>query len=460
MIKVVCFGLLLASSVGHAVDHRYFLSLSQTLDHISIEAHLAAGVSSLAARNGDTGSLDSLTDCDGNRLKTRRGRVRLKPGQNCVRYDCPLQRSTQRVALADDILVTSPSEWLWIPTLGKDDRVLIELDVPDNLSVSVPWEMLDSRTFVLGPSPESSRSNMIVGNFRERTLELPGAGLRVALLDGPLKPLSEDKILSWLGAAARDVAGVYGRFPNPNPQIIVMASGPSRRGGSGSAVPFGHVIRDGGEAVRFFVNGDKPLDEYLGDWTATHEFAHLLLPYIDSKQKWISEGFASYYQNVLLARRGIYSEEEAWRRLHRSFTRAREIDNPPSPNDTGKRSFWEVRMLVYWSGAAIALLADAELREMSDGKESLDTVLGRLQRCCLPSYRQWRGQDFFAKLDELSNHKVFSRLYEEHADSSGMPDLGELYRNLGIEPLGDKVRLLDQAPMVHIRHSIMEQTRE
>ena len=92
---------------------------------------------------------------------------------------------------------------------------------------------------------------------------------------------------------------------------IVMASGPGRRGGGGSAVPFGHVIRDGGEAVRFFVNDDKPLDKYLGDWTATHEFAHLLLPYIESKQKWISEGFASYYQNVLLARRGVYSEEEA-----------------------------------------------------------------------------------------------------------------------------------------------------
>ena len=114
-------------------------------------------------------------------------------------------------------------------------------------------------------------------------------------------------------------------------------------------------------------------------------------------------------------------------------------------------------MLVYWSGAAVALLADVELREMSDGKESLDTVLGRLQSCCLPSHRQWRGQEFFSKLDELSAYKVFSRLYDEHADSRGLPDLTEICRKLGIKPVGDKVELLDSAPLVHIRHNIMKQ---
>ena len=114
-------------------------------------------------------------------------------------------------------------------------------------------------------------------------------------------------------------------------------------------------------------------------------------------------------------------------------------------------------MLVYWSGAAIALLADAELRKLTDGKESLDTVLGRLQGCCLPSHREWGGRELFLKLDELSDHKVFVRLYEEHANSRGMPDLTELYRELGIKPMGDKVELSSRAPGAHIRRSIMKQ---
>ncbi|MCZ6643963.1 MAG: hypothetical protein O7F71_20495 [Gammaproteobacteria bacterium] len=459
VIKTICICWLFVGSVANAAEHHYRLSLDETLDHISIEARLAPGFSVLTARNGDTEKLASLTDCNGERVRTRRSSIRLTTDQSCVRYEYPLRvrGRQQRVKLAADVLITSPSEWLWIPTLEEGDRVLIELDTPETLHVSTPWQTIDSGAFVLHPSPQSSRSNVILGNFRERTIPLPQAELRVALLDGLTKPLNEDKILSWLDAAAQDVAGVYGRFPNPSLQVIVIPSGPGRRGGSGSPVPFGHVIRDGGEAVRFFVNADKSLDDYLGDWTATHEFAHLLLPYIESSQKWISEGFASYYQNVLLARRGVYSEEDAWRRLNRSFNRANEIDDPPSPNDTGDHPFWEVRMLVYWSGAAIALLADVELREMSHGKESLDTVLGRLQSCCLPSQRQWGGREFFFKLDELSKTKVFSRLYEEHADSSGMPDLAELCRRLGIKPVGDRVQLLDNAPLVDIRRSIMGQ---
>ena len=54
-----------------------------------------------------------------------------------------------------------------------------------------------------------------------------------------------------------------------------------------------------------------------------------LLPYVVSGEKWISEGFASYYQNVLLARRGVYSESEVWQRLHRAFAQADAIADPP-----------------------------------------------------------------------------------------------------------------------------------
>lgn len=299
------FGLLITSGTGDAAEHRYRLHLNPALDRISVEARLAGGISSLAARNGDSGSLDALAGCNDERLEVRRGRIRLNGDHDCVRYDYPLGGETsRRVTLADDVVVTSPSEWLWIPALGNDDRIHIDVDVPETVAVSVPWRPLGSHAFLLEPSPQSSRSLVVLGNFRKRTLRVPGAELRVALLDGAATRLNEAKILSWLDAAARDVAGVYGAFPNPNPQIIVIPSGPSRRGGSGSAVPFGHVIRDGGETVRFFVSNDKPLEDYLGDWTATHEFGHLLLPYIQSRQKWISEGFTSYYQNVLLARRG------------------------------------------------------------------------------------------------------------------------------------------------------------
>lgn len=44
--------------------------------------------------------------------------------------------------------------------------------------------------------------------------------------------------------------------------------------------------------------------ELSRDWTATHELSHMLLPYVASRDRWLSESLASYYQNVLRARDG------------------------------------------------------------------------------------------------------------------------------------------------------------
>jgi predicted metalloprotease with PDZ domain len=113
-------------------------------------------------------------------------------------------------------------------------------------------------------------------------------------------------------------------------------------------------------------------------------------------------------------------------------------------------------MLIYWSGAAIALMADAELRRLSDSAESLDTVLARLQACCLPSERSWSGEEFFAKLDELSKYPVFEDLYRRYAHNRGMPPLDDLYNRLGVVSTGaSTVRLSDKATDAKVRMAIM-----
>jgi hypothetical protein len=295
---------------------------------------------------------------------------------------------------------------------------------------------------------------VVLGRFESAAIELGDARLRVALVHGPGTPLGTGKLLDWLKVAAMDVAGVGGSFPHPEPQVIVQPVGSGSRGG-GSPVPFGYVVRHGGETVRFFVSPERPLPDYLDDWTATHEFSHLLLPYVRGREKWVSEGFASYYQNVLLARRGAYTEAEAWRRLQRSFERARQIPDPPPLDGLHRRSFWQVRMLVYWTGAAMALQADARLREASGGRQSLDTVLGRLRDCCLPSPDVWTAAELFARLDAISGTRIFSELHAELRARPGMPDLSGLYRDLGLVGAGSALRLDDDARLAALRAAIM-----
>ena len=227
---------------------------------------------------------------------------------------------------------------------------------------------------------------------------------------------------TWLCDVAATVSGVYGRFPLTDVQVTLIPGGhhswdPDR------AVAFGRVRRSPLTSIDLFADLDRPIDDFYADWTAMHEFSHLLLPRISSRQRWISEGFASYYQNVLMARAGFYSPDLALQKLTEGLARGARSRPDLSPNQAARAGIGSARMKIYWSGAAIALLADVELRQRSGGTESLDTVLGRLRDCCLPSQERWSGTRLFQQLDELLDEPVFMPMYRQHADTAGFPDV-------------------------------------
>ncbi|MFT5501677.1 MAG: hypothetical protein ACI88G_001815, partial [Woeseiaceae bacterium] len=333
-------------------------------------------------------------------------------------------------------------------------RIQVEFRLPENVRVSVPWQQAinSETTYLLAASPESANAPAVFGNFDYREIGIPGAVLRVSMLNG-INEMDNDRIARWIEATSTDVTLAYGRFPNPSPHIVVIAVGDGR-GNSRSVVPFGRVIRDGGETVELFVDQTQPLDALLGDWTATHEFSHMLLPYIDSRQRWMSEGFSQYYQNVLLTRSGAYDEQYAWQKLYDGLERGRNSRPELSPNEAAVAGIRSSRMKVYWSGAAIALMADVALRERSDGNESLDSVLGKFQACCLPSARVWDGKELFEKLDSLADTPVFMSLYRRYANTAGFPDTIPTLARLGIEIDDGKVSVRRNAELSSIRSAI------
>ena len=223
-----------------------------------------------------------------------------------------------------------------------------------------------------------------------------------------------------------------------------------------SPVPFGRVIRDGGETVELFIDPSRPMQEFYADWTATHEFSHLMVPYLHSESRWISEGLAQYYQNVLLARAGAYDAQYAWQKIYAGLERGRNSRPELSPNEAASGDARAARMKVYWSGAAIALMADVALRERSGGQESLDTVLERFQACCLPSQDVWSGPEFFNKLDSLAGEPVFMPLYRRYADTAGFPDVSEIFERLGLRVNNDEVSIRRKAELQAVRDAIVE----
>ncbi|MFY0538692.1 PDZ domain-containing protein [Nannocystis pusilla] len=113
---------------------------------------------------------------------------------------------------------------------------------------------------------------------------------------------------------------------------------------------------------------------------------------VHTSMLWFSEGFTSYYAWVILARAGLASEAEAMEALGEQIKRLQE--SPGRKLMTVEQASWEAWLRpddggnsyvdYYNKGMLIALALDLELRRISGGQRSLDTVMREL-------YGRWKN---------------------------------------------------------------------
>jgi hypothetical protein len=359
-----------------------------------------------------------------------------------------------------EAVVFDPALWLWLPD-KKNVEARLDFVLPPGFDVSAPWPRLgrsgDTVSYTYRERLPGWEARLAIGRFAVESLELPGGRIRYALLPG--EPAADaEAVRRWVTGGARALASAYGRLPVPDVQLLVVPVGHGK-----DPVPWGEVQRGGGDAVHLYINQRRPPEEFRDDWVLVHEFSHLLHPVLQSSDRWLSEGLASYYQNVLRARAGLMSKAQAWERLHAGFERG--IRGTPPGRSLEETSETMTRdhtyMRVYWSGAAIALLADVGLRRRTRGAQSLDTALAALGACCLPATRRWTAEELLQRLDDLTGTTVFMELYEEHIDSADFPELSALYTELGLQATSPTTLDLDPAvPGVALRTAIMKGVKQ
>lgn len=251
----------------------------------------------------------------------------------------------------------------------------------------------------------------------------------------------------WITETARAALAAYGRFPLPD--ATVRISEVDRR--SDSPVPWGQTSRRSSVAVLLYVRKGAGLEELRADWTAVHELSHLFHPYLGGDGRWLAEGLASYYQNVLRARSGLLDEAEAWRRLDAGFGRGQREDSGLRLDELSRAHRGTMR--VYWAGAAYWLEMDLALRRSGS---SLDDVLSRYSDCCLRGTGEVAPRDFVAQLDRLAGGDRFRRGFERHAALRAFPSLAASYTALGLKQTDKGLRFLDRAEAVRLRRAIMQ----
>ncbi|MBW2381212.1 MAG: hypothetical protein JRG70_16980, partial [Deltaproteobacteria bacterium] len=301
----------------------------------------------------------------GDTLDISRGRIRLPQSlhASCVDYETrfgtPMLRANDSAAI-----IVSQAQWLWRPDpFPRELDTSIRFVLPADQQVSLPWPHSDAVYF-----PDDSAffagTFGVFGSFDRQAFSAAGTSIDVARLGA--RP-SDEHIRRWLSRAVQATASAGDRFPRKHLHFIIAPQQDQEM-----AVVFGMVRRGGGSSVLLLSSPDATVEQLEADWVAVHELSHLWLPPLYSKDRWISEGVATYLQEVLRARCGFQTSERAWTRLQAGFERGRR-------SGTGRRLASESRNMnrtgayhrVYWAGAAFALEADVRLRKSSKGEMTL-----------------------------------------------------------------------------------------
>ncbi len=114
-----------------------------------------------------------------------------------------------------------------------------------------------------------------------------------------------------------------------------------------------------------------------------------------------------------------------------------------------------IYLRVYWAGAALMLAADLHLRSSSGGRQSLDTALEQLARCCASEERRWNAQEIIARLDEVTGTTVFSDLVRAQFETDGFPDYEAVLARAGVKVDGMEVEFDALAPWAAERDALM-----
>lgn len=375
------------------------------------------------------------------------------PRGACARYEVDLaprtlvQSISEPVRVGEDLFAPS-SVWLLAPSpRDPSARYRARFELPDGVSASPFWPSdggatwFDARAFTFV-------TYAAFGRFDVEPLGVPGGCVDVITLDGALAS-DRGARRRWISAAAGASAQITGSFPAARATLLVIPGPPFPE----MPVIFGVAGRGVRPSVSLIVSSEATEAQLVPDWTLVHELSHLLTGYAQDDDVWISEGLATYYEEVLRARAGLITDEAAWLALDRGFRRgAAEEAGSTLRNESSLMHEHRSYTRVYWAGAAIVFLADVAYRREGS---SLDEAV---RRAWERREERMTAAELIEALDGAAGGPLASES-EAALGSTAFPSLEGAYSWLGIAREGGSLVFDDDAPGASARAALMNDSQ-
>ncbi len=279
-------------------------------------------------------------------------------------------------------------------------------------------------------------------NESQSAFNLGGSRISVEIRDRVLRA-KKDMLLEWVVYSAQTVSQYYGRFPVDTVHINVQVTG-------GHTVRFGQAF--GGESpfVRVVVGEHVTPEVLRKDWIMVHEMVHLAMADVPEANRWWLEGLSTYVESIARAQRGHLDEEFVWNGFYNRMPQGlpkdgdRGLDQTPTWGRT------------YWGGAMFCLLADIEIRKLTDNRKSLQDALRGILEDGYSMQASATPMQIFESADRAVGVAVLVPLYQKMKADPFPVDLDKLWRELGVGFENDAIVFDDDAPLVHIRKALLK----
>ena len=267
------------------------------------------------------------------------------------------------------------------PKLPEETAVEVRFTLPEGAEVGAPWTRLPAATgdkglrFSTTLGQRRTGSYVAIGRLKAlRDVPVEGGVFRPVIFDGPRRA-TDDDLRGWLREAGAEVARFYRGLPAPVVNVVLVPLTESSRSGI-----FGSVLREHWPSVAMLVGGGADPKSFHGEWMAFHELFHLGNPRLQGRIPWLTEGVATYYQDVLRARAGVKTGAEMLADLADGWERFCAPEGQGTFLERIKQRMREHDYMdFYWGGACFAHRLDLAVRQQSGGKKSLDDVLRALR---------------------------------------------------------------------------------
>ena len=263
-----------------------------------------------------------------------------------------------------------------------------------------------------------------IGNHEIFTFDAAGVSHEVAMYAAPTyynQPRLKKDMIAIVEAATK----VFGKHPCKKYLFIVHHTENSRGG-------LEHLNSTSLVTPRYVYFDDKSYKDFLG--LVSHEYFHLwnvkrvrpkaLGPFNYEEenythQLWQAEGFTSYYDDLLLLRAGLLTEEEYLGVIARNINGTEQT--PGNSVQSVAQSSWEAWtkyyrqdehsrnaiVSYYTKGSVLALLLDLDIRHSSQSKYSLDDVMQHLyNEYYLGKHRGFTEEELKAALEKFTGHSL------------------------------------------------------